>query len=181
MTQRQAEAMFPIFAVHFIGDKGESPDGPVKKLQSVLEQHGPGLNLIRPDISFYDPKRPADVAVKELLRTPIPEVPCWLAWVSAAWSLRDCRNSDVRTCRSLRLARPHGRMKSLLKAAQRGDSRSIRLKTRSSGQESHIGRSPRAFRKTWTGLYANAEAERKSSIRERDCSVTIASSRSAAR
>jgi hypothetical protein len=73
MTQPQAEAMFPIPAVYLIRDKGESPDGPVTKLQAVLEQHWPGLNFIRPDIPFYDPKRPADVAVKELLRTPIPE------------------------------------------------------------------------------------------------------------
>lgn len=73
MTQSEAEPMFPIPAVYLIRDKGESPEGPVKKLQAVLEQHWPGLNFIRPDIPFYDLKRPADVAAKELLRTPIQE------------------------------------------------------------------------------------------------------------
>jgi hypothetical protein len=71
MTQSEAEPMFPIPAVYLIRDKGESPEGPVKKLQAGLEQHWPGLNFIRPDIPVYDPKRPADVAAKELLRTPI--------------------------------------------------------------------------------------------------------------
>ena len=70
MTQPEAEPMFPIPAVYPIHEKGESPDGPVKKLQAVLEQHWPGLNFIRPDTPFYDPKRPADVAVRELLRIP---------------------------------------------------------------------------------------------------------------
>jgi hypothetical protein len=124
----------------------------VKKLQAILEQHWPGLNFIRPDIPVYDPKKPADVAVKELLRTPIPEGSLLVGLGLGAWSLRDYRNSDVRTYRSSRLARRRGRMMSLLKAARRGDSRSIRLKTRSSGQEPQIGRSSRAFRKTWTGL-----------------------------
>ena len=73
MTQSEAEPMFPIPAVYLIRNKGESPHGPAKKLQPVLEQHWPGLNFIRPDLPFDDPKRRADVAVKELLRTPIPE------------------------------------------------------------------------------------------------------------
>ena len=73
MTQPQAEPMFPIPAVYLIRDKGESPNGPVKNLQAILEQHWPGLHFIRPDIPVYDPQKPADVAVNELLRTPIPE------------------------------------------------------------------------------------------------------------
>jgi hypothetical protein len=40
--------MFTIRDVYLIRDKGESPDGPVKKLQAVLEQHWPGLNFIIP-------------------------------------------------------------------------------------------------------------------------------------
>ena len=64
MTQSEAEPMFPIPAVYLIRNKGESPDGPAKKLQAVLEQHWPGLNFIRPDLPFDDPKRPADVAAQ---------------------------------------------------------------------------------------------------------------------
>ena len=45
----------------------------MNKLQAVLEQHWPGLNFIRPDLPFHDPRSPADVAVKELLRIEIPE------------------------------------------------------------------------------------------------------------
>jgi predicted esterase YcpF (UPF0227 family) len=73
MTHPEAEPMFPIPAVYLIHGNGESASGPVKKLQAVLERHWPGLNFIRPDTSFDDPKRPADVAVKELLRIPMPK------------------------------------------------------------------------------------------------------------
>ena len=73
MTQSQAEPMFPIPAVYLIRGKDESPGGPVKKLQAVLEQHWPGLTFIRPDTPFYDTKRPAEVAVKELLRMAMPQ------------------------------------------------------------------------------------------------------------
>ena len=45
----------------------------MNKLQAVLEQHWPGLNFIRPDLPFHDPRSPADVLVKELLRIEIPE------------------------------------------------------------------------------------------------------------
>jgi hypothetical protein len=73
MTHPEAEPMFPIPAVYLIHGYGESASGPVKKLQAVLERHWPGLNFIRPDTSFDDPKRPADVAVKELWRIPMPK------------------------------------------------------------------------------------------------------------
>jgi predicted esterase YcpF (UPF0227 family) len=72
MSQLEVGPTFPDPAVYLIHGKGESPEGTVKKLQSVLEQHWPGLNFFRPDIPFFDPKRPADVAVKELLRIPMP-------------------------------------------------------------------------------------------------------------
>lgn len=72
MIQPDAEPRFPIPAVYLIHGKGESPDGTVEKLQAVLEQHWPGLNFVRPDTPFFDPKQPADVAVKELLRMPMP-------------------------------------------------------------------------------------------------------------
>ena len=73
MTQSEAEPMFPIPAVYLIHTKDEATDGPVKKLQSLLEQHWPGLDFTRRDIPFHDLKRPADVAVKELLRIPMPQ------------------------------------------------------------------------------------------------------------
>jgi pimeloyl-ACP methyl ester carboxylesterase len=73
MSQPEAEPTFPIPAVYLIHGKGESSEGTVKKLQAVLEQHWPGLNFVRPDIPYFDPKRPADVAVKELLRMPMPQ------------------------------------------------------------------------------------------------------------
>jgi hypothetical protein len=73
MTQSEAEPTFPIPAVYLINGKGDSLGGPEKKLQAVLEEHWPGLNFIRADLPFYDPRSPADVAVKELLRIEIPE------------------------------------------------------------------------------------------------------------
>jgi hypothetical protein len=73
MTQSDAEPMFPIPAVYLIHGKGDSTNAPVNKLQAVLKQHWPGLNFIRPDLPFHDPRSPADVAVKELLRIEIPE------------------------------------------------------------------------------------------------------------
>jgi hypothetical protein len=72
MSQSKAEPMFPIPAVYLIHGKGESPEGTVMKLQAVLEQHWPGLNFVCPVIPFYDPRKPAAVAVKELLRTTMP-------------------------------------------------------------------------------------------------------------
>jgi hypothetical protein len=44
MTQPEGKPMFPIPAVNQWKD--ESTDGPVKKLQALLEQHWPGLNLL---------------------------------------------------------------------------------------------------------------------------------------
>ena len=72
LIQRGADPIFPIPAVYLVHGKGETPDGPVKRIQAVLEQHWPGLNFIRPQLPFYDPRGPAGVAVKELLRIPIP-------------------------------------------------------------------------------------------------------------
>ena len=73
MTQSHAQPMFPIPAVYLIREKGESTDRPVKKLQAVLEQHWPGLTFVHPDIPFDDSTRHAGVAVKQVLRTPIPK------------------------------------------------------------------------------------------------------------
>ena len=73
MTQPEGNPMFPIPAVYLIHGKDESTDGPAKKLQALLEQHWPGLDFTRRDIPFYDLKRPADVAVKELLQIPMPQ------------------------------------------------------------------------------------------------------------
>jgi hypothetical protein len=95
MTHPEAEPMFPIPAVYLIHGDGESASGPVKKLQAVLERHWPGLNFIRPDTSFDDPKRPADVAVKELLRIPMPKG-CLLVGVGLGGSGR-CEIAGART------------------------------------------------------------------------------------
>jgi hypothetical protein len=73
LIQGVADPMFPIPAVYLIHGKGESPNGTVKKLQAVLEQHWPGLNFIRPDLPFCDPGRPADAALKELLGIPMEQ------------------------------------------------------------------------------------------------------------
>ena len=56
MTQPEAEPMFPIPAVYLIHGKGESPGGPVKKLQAVLEQHWPGLDFVSPTYLSMTPK-----------------------------------------------------------------------------------------------------------------------------
>jgi hypothetical protein len=73
MIHPQTEPTFPIPAVYLIDGNGHSPGGPVEKLQAVLEQHWPGLNFIYPDIPFRDSRSPAEVALGELLRRPIPE------------------------------------------------------------------------------------------------------------
>ncbi len=95
MTHPEAEPMFSIPAIYLVHGNGESATGPVKKLHAVLERHWPGLNFIRPNTCFDDPKRLADVAVKSSCGYRCPKVACSLAWVSAAWSVRDCRSSEL--------------------------------------------------------------------------------------
>ncbi len=74
-TQSVAEPMFPIPAVYLIHGKGDSTECACETSLCA----GQGTALAR--IEFYsaltylsyDARSPADVAVKELLRTPIPE------------------------------------------------------------------------------------------------------------
>jgi pimeloyl-ACP methyl ester carboxylesterase len=73
MTHPDAEPRFPIPTVYLIHGKGRSSEATVKALQAVLEQHWPGFNFVRPDMPFYSTKTRADVAVKELLRIPMPQ------------------------------------------------------------------------------------------------------------
>jgi hypothetical protein len=47
-NQPEIEPVFPIPAVYLLHGKGGSPEGTVKKLQAVLEQHWPGLGFVRP-------------------------------------------------------------------------------------------------------------------------------------
>ena len=152
MTQSEAEPMFPIPAVYLIHGKGDSTNAPVNKLQAVLEQHWPGLNFIRPDLPFHDPRSPADVAVKELLRIEIPEgsllVGLGLGGLVAA-RLQELGRQDLQV---IAIGSPTWADEVALESGQRGDLRSIRLMTRSSRQESRIGRGSRAFRMTYTGL-----------------------------
>jgi predicted esterase YcpF (UPF0227 family) len=72
VNQPEAEPVFPIPAVYFLHGKGGSPEGTVKKLQTVLEQRWPGLGFIRPVLPHHDPNIPADVSVKHLLQLKIP-------------------------------------------------------------------------------------------------------------
>lgn len=69
----EAEPMFPIPAVYLLHGKGGSPDGTVKKLQTVLEQHWPGLDFIRPELPHHDPNVLAEASVRDLLRLQIPQ------------------------------------------------------------------------------------------------------------
>jgi len=66
------EPVLPIPAVYLLHEKGGSPDGTVKTLQSVLELHWPGLEFIRPALPHHDPALPAEASVENMLRMPIP-------------------------------------------------------------------------------------------------------------
>ena len=44
MDRLDKEAVWPIRAVYLLHGKGGSPDGTVKKIQTVLEQRWPGLD-----------------------------------------------------------------------------------------------------------------------------------------
>jgi predicted esterase YcpF (UPF0227 family) len=72
-NQPEIEPVFPISAVYLLHGKGGSPDGTVRKLQAVLEQHWPGLNFVRPRLPHHHPAVPAEESVRELLRLEIPQ------------------------------------------------------------------------------------------------------------
>jgi len=70
---REGEPLLPIPAVYLLHGKGGSPDGTVRKLQAVLEQHWPGLDFIRPKLPHHDPNVRAEVSVQDLLQLEIPK------------------------------------------------------------------------------------------------------------
>ena len=73
MSQPEAEPVFPIQAVYLLHGKGGSPEGTVRKLQTILEQHWPGLDFICPALPHRDPNIPAEVSVQHLLQLQIPQ------------------------------------------------------------------------------------------------------------
>jgi predicted esterase YcpF (UPF0227 family) len=73
LNQPEAGAVFPIPAVYLLHRKAGSPEGTVKRLQTVLEQHWPGLDFICPTLPHHDPNIPAEVSLKHLLQLQIPQ------------------------------------------------------------------------------------------------------------
>jgi predicted esterase YcpF (UPF0227 family) len=73
LNQPEAEPMLPIPAVYLLHGKGGSPDGTVKKLQTVLEQHWPGFDFVRPELPHHDPQIPAEASVQALLQLQIAQ------------------------------------------------------------------------------------------------------------
>ena len=71
MEQTEGIPVLPIPAVYLLHGKGGSPDGTVRKLQAVLEQHWPGLEFIRPKLPHHDPNVRAEVSVEDLLQLGI--------------------------------------------------------------------------------------------------------------
>ena len=71
-NENALEPVWPIPAVYLLHGKGGSPNGTVKKLATVLEQHWPGLDFFRPDLPHSDPKISAEASVEYLLRMEIP-------------------------------------------------------------------------------------------------------------
>jgi hypothetical protein len=66
------EHVWPVQAVHLLHGKGGSPDGTVKKIETVLERHWPGLEFFRPRLPHSDPDSPAERSVDHLLAMHIP-------------------------------------------------------------------------------------------------------------
>jgi predicted esterase YcpF (UPF0227 family) len=66
------QPVWPIPAVYLLHGKRGSPAGTVKKLQSALEQHWPGLEFARPKLPHADPTVPAKASVSFLHRANLP-------------------------------------------------------------------------------------------------------------
>src|ERR1700733_1727748 len=71
-TETALEHVWPVPAVYLLHGKGGSPNGTVKKLQAVLEQHWPGLEFVRPALPHSDLGVPAQASVEYLLQMQIP-------------------------------------------------------------------------------------------------------------
>ena len=50
----ETELVLPIPVVYLLHGEGESPDGTVRKLQAILQQHWPGLDFIRPHLLHHE-------------------------------------------------------------------------------------------------------------------------------
>lgn len=73
MNPNDVQPVLPIPAVYLLHGKGGSPDGTVRKLQAILEQHWPGLDFVRPLMPHHDPKVPAEISVRDILQLHIPQ------------------------------------------------------------------------------------------------------------
>ena len=65
--------ILPISEVWLIHGKGGSPEGTVRKLETVLARHWPGLAFRRPSMPHRDPMSLAESSVDYLLGTQIPQ------------------------------------------------------------------------------------------------------------
>jgi pimeloyl-ACP methyl ester carboxylesterase len=66
------EHVWPIPAVYLLHGKGGSPNGTVKKIEAIFEQHWPGLEFVRPHLPHSDPAVRAERSVDHLLQLQIP-------------------------------------------------------------------------------------------------------------
>ena len=71
-AKNEPQPDWPIPAVYLLHGKGGSPNGTVKKLQSVMEQHWPGLEFARPKLPHADPTVPAEASVEFLHQANLP-------------------------------------------------------------------------------------------------------------
>jgi len=72
MDRSDTTPLWPITGVYLLHGKGGSPNGTVKKIQAVLENHWPGLDFVRPELPHHDPMTPAEESVEFLLKSQIP-------------------------------------------------------------------------------------------------------------
>jgi pimeloyl-ACP methyl ester carboxylesterase len=72
-NETASEAVRPIPTVLLLHGKGGSPNGTVKKLQTLLEQHWPGIEFVRPALPHSDLGVPAQASVEYLLQMQIPQ------------------------------------------------------------------------------------------------------------
>lgn len=72
VSGQMCQHVWPIPAVYLLHGKGGSPNGTVKKIETVLERHWPGLEFFRPLLPHSDPESPAMRSVDHLLGMHIP-------------------------------------------------------------------------------------------------------------
>jgi pimeloyl-ACP methyl ester carboxylesterase len=65
--------VLPIPAVYLLHGKGGSPMGTVNKIDSILSQHWPGLDFLRPKLPHSDPSALAEESVEFLHTQEIPQ------------------------------------------------------------------------------------------------------------